>query len=60
MPGQAGAPFDFTLYIAEGTSFVISLPTHLSGSAARDDKGDGAVSIEIRYWVREPQIAQGK
>src|ERR1700730_10242654 len=35
------SPFD----IAEGTSFVISLPTRLSESAARDDKGkgDGAV-----------------
>jgi hypothetical protein len=29
------SPFD----IAEGTSFVISLPTRFSGSAARDDKG---------------------
>jgi hypothetical protein len=30
-------PFD----IAEGTSFVIALPTRFSGSAARDDKGKG-------------------
>jgi hypothetical protein len=31
------SPFD----IAEGTSFVISLPARLSESAARDDKGEG-------------------
>jgi hypothetical protein len=31
------SPFD----IAEGTSFVISLPTRFSESAARDDKGEG-------------------
>jgi hypothetical protein len=31
------SPFD----AAEGTSFVVSLPTRLSESAARDDKGKG-------------------
>jgi hypothetical protein len=36
------SPFD----IAEGTSFVISLPTRLSESAARDDKGKGNGSIK--------------
>jgi hypothetical protein len=36
------SPFDF----AEGTSFVISLPTRLSESAARDDKGKGNGSIK--------------
>jgi hypothetical protein len=36
------SPFD----IAEGTSFVISLPTRLSESAARDDKGKGNRSIK--------------
>jgi hypothetical protein len=35
------SPFD----IAEGTSFVISLPTRLSESAARDDKGEGGCSF---------------
>ena len=35
------SPFD----IAEGTSFVISLPTRLNESAAWDDKGEGRVSI---------------
>jgi hypothetical protein len=36
------SPFD----IAEGTSFVISLPTRLSESAApRDDKGKGGASM---------------
>jgi hypothetical protein len=36
------SPFD----AAEGTSFVISLPTRLSKSAPRDDKGKGNGSIE--------------
>jgi hypothetical protein len=35
------SPFDF----AEGTRFVISLPTCLSESAARDDKGKGNGSL---------------
>jgi hypothetical protein len=35
------SPFD----IAEGTSFVISLPARLSESAARDDKGEGDYSF---------------
>ena len=38
------SPFD----IAEGTSFVISLPTRLSESAApRDDKGKGNGSMKV-------------
>ncbi len=37
------SPFD----IAEGTSFVISLPTRLSESAARDDKERVGFSLEI-------------
>jgi hypothetical protein len=37
------SPFD----IAEGTSFVISLPTRFSESAARDDKGEGDISMEM-------------
>jgi hypothetical protein len=44
------SPFD----IAEGTSFVISLPTRLSESAARDDKGEGDLLLKV---VFEPQIA---
>jgi hypothetical protein len=37
------SPFD----AAEGTSFVISLPTRLSESAApRDDKGEGDLSMD--------------
>ena len=41
------SPFD----IAEGTSFVISLPTRLSESAARDNKGKGSSSVESRDWT---------
>jgi hypothetical protein len=40
---RPGAPFDFPFDIAEGTSFVISLPTRLSESAARDDKKERVV-----------------
>ena len=48
------SPFD----IAEGTSFVISLPTRLSESAARDDKKERVVVKRgqllkegaVRYW----------
>jgi hypothetical protein len=40
------SPFDF----AEGTSFVISLPTRLSESAARDDKGEGFGYMESSGW----------
>ena len=40
------SPFD----IAEGTSFVISLPTRLSESAApQDDKGKGNGSIKVSF-----------
>jgi hypothetical protein len=48
------SPFDF----AEGTSFVISLPTRLSESVAptarrgrRVDKGEGELSIESGWWT---------
>jgi hypothetical protein len=42
------SPFDS----AEGTSFVIPLPTRLSESAApRDDKGKGNGSIESGSWT---------
>jgi hypothetical protein len=41
------SPFDF----AEGTSFVISLPTRFSKSAARDDKGEGDASMESGCWT---------
>ena len=44
------SPFD----IAEGTSFVISLPTRLNESAARDDKGKGDLLLKV---VFEPQNA---
>jgi hypothetical protein len=40
------SPFD----IAEGTSFVISLPTRFSESAARDDKGKGAFVLETHHF----------
>src|ERR1700688_4549261 len=39
------SPFD----IAEGTSFVISLPTRFSESAARDDKGKGEASMKNAF-----------
>jgi hypothetical protein len=39
------SPFD----IVESTCFVISLPTRLSESAARDDTGEGGVSL--RDWL---------
>jgi hypothetical protein len=39
------SPFD----IAEGTSLVISLPTHLSESAARDDKGREICGFSLLY-----------
>jgi hypothetical protein len=45
------SPFD----IAEGTSFVISLPTRLSESAARDDKERVAVYKE---WLLNRGIFQ--
>jgi hypothetical protein len=38
--------------IAEGTSFVISLPTRFSESAARDDKGKATVPERV---VAEPR-----
>ena len=41
---RPGAPFGFTLRY--GTSFVISLPTRLSESPARDDKGEGGGCVE--------------
>jgi hypothetical protein len=47
------SPFD----IAEGTSFVISLPTRLSESAARDDKGEGCVHMEGGGWTRGDENA---
>ena len=40
-------PFD----VAEGTSFVISLPTRLSESAARDDKGKGDDAVDSGCWT---------
>ena len=43
------SPFD----IAEGTSFVISLPTRLSESAARDDKKE-------RAGVRRKKVTKGE
>ena len=42
------SPFD----IAEGTSFVISLPTRLSESAARDDKRERVVARKRRLLNR--------
>ena len=49
------SPFD----IAEGTSFVISLPTRLSESAARDDKGKGNGSTESGCWTEAVFITLG-
>jgi hypothetical protein len=37
------SPFD----IAEGTNFVISLPTRCSESAARDDNGKGNIPLKV-------------
>jgi hypothetical protein len=48
------SPFD----IAEGTSFVISLPTRLSESAARDEKGESGFSTWD--WLRIVSDAKEK
>jgi hypothetical protein len=49
---RPGAPCDFTLDIAESTSFVISLPTRFSESAARDDKKERVVARKRRLLNR--------
>jgi hypothetical protein len=38
---RPGAPFGFTPRFCRGHRLVISLPTRLGESAARDDKGKG-------------------
>jgi hypothetical protein len=48
------SPFDF----AEGTRFVTSLPTHLSESATRDDKGKGDFSLKSGFWTKDPTGAR--
>jgi hypothetical protein len=45
-----GHPSISPFAIAEGTSFVIALPTRLSESAARDDKGEGFGYMESSDW----------
>jgi hypothetical protein len=50
--GRLGHPSISPFDIAEGTSFVISLPTRLNESAARDDKKERVVE-------RERTVAEG-
>ncbi len=48
---RPGHPSITRLDIAEGTSFVVSLPTRLSESAARDDKRKGNILVESGCWT---------
>jgi hypothetical protein len=51
-----GHPSIFPFDIAEGTSFVIALPTRLSESAARDDKKERVVAR--KEWLLNRGIFQ--